>query len=209
MTNHSTIEMKNLVGSEPGGVDRSSTTHGVSHLLAAGLGAVVPGTLFFALGLAAKYDTSLNGAARSAASWMRIVGGFVLLTAVVCVFAHYVRRGFRHIRLLEIVLTAGFLVPPAIGANHVVRAAAKARLSRAEAGIGLLRTGILHWQKSTKNGACPQGHEFVDGDIIRREELIDPWGSNYQVKCSKDEVSVVSLGPDRVLGTSDDIEFKN
>jgi hypothetical protein len=32
----------------------------------------------------------------------------------------------------------------------------------------------------------------------------DPWGSYYQLEMGSDSVSILSLGPDRVRGTSDD-----
>src|SRR5262249_10247781 len=67
-----------------------------------------------------------------------------------------------------------------------------------------LREAALSYGK-THNGQCPTRLEQLVSGRIVPELRKDPWGQSYLLKCDNGEVQIISMGPDRLLGTPDDI----
>jgi hypothetical protein len=53
-------------------------------------------------------------------------------------------------------------------------------------------------------GGCPSATDL--GTFVRGQT--DPWGEPYDIRCISGTITVTSPGPDRKLGTSDDIVEK-
>ena len=62
------------------------------------------------------------------------------------------------------------------------------------------------WRMSHLGDECPDFARLRADNLIDRESSIqDPWGSNYGILCTEDDVTVFSPGPDKKVGTEDDI----
>jgi hypothetical protein len=69
-----------------------------------------------------------------------------------------------------------------------------------------IRGAVKAWWIDHDRGECPGVEELVAaGTLDRDSPRLDPWGEVWRVECSEHEVSVLSLGRDRLLGTADDI----
>lgn len=73
--------------------------------------------------------------------------------------------------------------------------------------VEVLRMAAELWRATSAEEVCPTL------DVLVRDRTIDaklgspadPWGSPYAIQCSDEGTSVRSAGPDRKLGTADDI----
>lgn len=82
-----------------------------------------------------------------------------------------------------------------------------------DAQLGTARTeltkikGAIETYRVNKRGKCPKTMEDLKAAGIIDKVAKDPWGTTYEFKCpgEKDQVDVVSAGPDGEMGTSDDI----
>lgn len=75
----------------------------------------------------------------------------------------------------------------------------------AEADAAAIRSGALAWRVSGRDG-CPTFDDLQAGEILDPQaEANDPWGSAYVIQCDGADVRVTSAGPDRELGTEDDV----
>jgi hypothetical protein len=53
---------------------------------------------------------------------------------------------------------------------------------------------------------CPDSKDdLVAGGYVDARNLVDPWGTPIAFRCSDDDVSATSAGPDRIFGTPDDV----
>jgi len=69
-----------------------------------------------------------------------------------------------------------------------------------------LRGLVVGWRLNRPEETCPTfARLLADGVADRDVSATDPWGSPYLITCSRDDVTVLSAGPDRRQGTSDDI----
>jgi general secretion pathway protein G len=72
-----------------------------------------------------------------------------------------------------------------------------------------IRDAVIRW-KATGGDGCPTVSQLVqDKQIDSAAKVEDPWGSAYKISCTEDEVTVLSLGPDKKEGSSDDISVPN
>jgi hypothetical protein len=85
--------------------------------------------------------------------------------------------------------------------------AAKSALAKIH-GLDLAGTAYELWRRDHPDGVCPERIE----ELIRYaqgKDTKDPWGTEYVIKCDGlpegTELGVVSAGPDKTLGTEDDI----
>ncbi len=63
------------------------------------------------------------------------------------------------------------------------------------------------WRYENDN-ACPTPRRMKrEKWLSPGSQLNDPWGSPFQIVCEGDETIVLSLGPDKLPGTMDDIRF--
>lgn len=64
---------------------------------------------------------------------------------------------------------------------------------------------VDEWQKANQDG-CPTLSTLVEsGKLDRDARVEDAWGNRFRVVCDGTEATVRSAGPDRKMGTGDDL----
>ena len=76
--------------------------------------------------------------------------------------------------------------------------AAKARVRTIEHALFEYRLDENRW---------PTTADLVEKKYLSPRELVDPWGTIIVYRCSGDDPTVISAGPDRAFGTEDDIKY--
>lgn len=84
----------------------------------------------------------------------------------------------------------------------------KAEIATAREDARNLRKAVELWQ--VQNGdsetTCPTLNQLVaDKQINSDSHQVDPWGQEWKISCPDNDIVVQSNGPDRKLGTADDI----
>jgi hypothetical protein len=70
-----------------------------------------------------------------------------------------------------------------------------------------IRAATEMYLAQNPGAACPMVDELVRERILSsRTTTLDPWDTAFVILCDGEDVKVISRGPDRVLGTTDDIE---
>ena len=102
---------------------------------------------------------------------------------------------------------AGALVLMTGAAAYPCRGFPAARLRAAAIGVDTIRKAAeLHVNLGAGDAACPTIDALIASQMIEAVRADDPWGVRYEVICKGDEVSGArSAGPDRRMGTSDDV----
>ena len=123
---------------------------------------------------------------------------------------HVCRRSLqRGVTLVEvlIVLAIMALVAGVVGVA-ALKYWGKAQNETTEANARAIRGAVKAWWIDHDPGACPQLEELVSsGTMDRDSPRRDAWGESWRVECSEGDVTVLSSGPDRQLGTPDDIRI--
>ncbi len=70
-----------------------------------------------------------------------------------------------------------------------------------------LRHAAGVWKLSHPGEECPTVARLRADKIVDKESnTADPWGSPYSIVCTEDDdITVISAGPDKKIGTPDDI----
>jgi prepilin-type N-terminal cleavage/methylation domain-containing protein len=118
------------------------------------------------------------------------------------------RRSARHgMTLVEVLVTVAILsllatmIGFAIFKIHVREQQKVARMN-----ASALRRLVVDWRLNRPGEECPTVARLIaDGIADRETSATDPWGSAYLITCALDDVTVLSPGPDRRRGTTDDI----
>jgi general secretion pathway protein G len=64
------------------------------------------------------------------------------------------------------------------------------------------------WRVDHPGQTCPTVEQLrAEKELSAASKITDPWDSPYKIVCGDEEVSVVSLGPDKKEGTPDDIRI--
>jgi hypothetical protein len=75
---------------------------------------------------------------------------------------------------------------------------------------GRVRVADVHQALTTyqiERNRCPTtSDDLIAGGYIDPRRLVDPWRTRIAFSCSRDDTNVISAGPDRVFGTTDDIK---
>jgi hypothetical protein len=65
---------------------------------------------------------------------------------------------------------------------------------------------VVRWRATRGGDQCPTVPLLVtDKEIDTASKIDDPWGSQFKIVCSEDEVFVTSPGRDKKEGTADDL----
>lgn len=77
-------------------------------------------------------------------------------------------------------------------------------------GARVVRSAVQSWQAARSPTECPglaqlNSERYLDRGISG----VDPWGTEYRISCTNEEVTVSSAGPDRRWGTGDDTRVPN
>jgi general secretion pathway protein G len=82
----------------------------------------------------------------------------------------------------------------------------EAQVSTAKTSAQVLRRAIQDWQRVNNESSCPTMTQLIDGKHVDAASTTDdPWGLQWTMLCTDDEIFVQSAGPDKKQGTEDDI----
>jgi general secretion pathway protein G len=81
-----------------------------------------------------------------------------------------------------------------------------AQVGKAETEVITIR-GAIETYRLNKRGKCPKSMQDLKAANTIDKIAKDPWGTDYEFKCpgEKDQIDVISAGPDTEMGTADDI----
>ncbi len=78
--------------------------------------------------------------------------------------------------------------------------------SVAQVACATLRAAASQWQAAHPGGECPTVEQLRDDAMIDKGfSMKDPWNKPYILRCEGREVTCASAGPDKKLGTDDDV----
>lgn len=120
-------------------------------------------------------------------------------------FRRAVQRGMTLIEIMIVVAIIAMVVGGvAVVAMPRMR---EAQVKTAETAARTVRNAVNQWRLSNNDyGTCPTVSSLIqDKQLDSGQNTDDPWGSPFQINCVDDEVVVVSPGPDKKMGTKDDI----
>jgi general secretion pathway protein G len=113
----------------------------------------------------------------------------------------------RGVTLFEVMIVVAILAMVAGGvAVFALPKFKEAQIKEAKTGARVIRTAVQHWQVSSSESTCPTVQQLMsEKHLDPGQNTKDPWGQDYTLSCSDDEVTVASMGPDKKKGTKDDI----
>jgi general secretion pathway protein G len=117
------------------------------------------------------------------------------------------RRTARGVTLFEVLIVVAIMALIASGVGVAVfKYWIEAQQKTAETSARTLRGAVKAWWVTHDPGTCPRVEQlFTDGALDADSPRRDPWGTEWRIECAGDEVTVISGGRDRKLGTEDDI----
>jgi general secretion pathway protein G len=119
-----------------------------------------------------------------------------------------VRRSLeRGVTLVEVLIVVAIIAMVASGvAVFALPRYKEAQIKSAETGARVIRGAIQNWQRINNESTCPTVSQLVqEKQLDSASNTADPWGEQYQLACTDDDVVVGSNGPDKKKGTPDDI----
>ncbi|HVZ33265.1 MAG TPA: type II secretion system protein [Polyangiaceae bacterium] len=117
------------------------------------------------------------------------------------------RHATAGVTLVEVLIVVAIMALLASGVAFAILPKYKeAQKSTAEQGARVLRNAVQDWQRLNNESSCPTMTQLVEGkQIDSASKTDDPWGMPWILTCTEDEVFVQSSGPDKKVGTADDI----
>jgi general secretion pathway protein G len=119
-----------------------------------------------------------------------------------------VRRSLeRGVTLVEVLIVVAIIAMVASGvAVFALPRYKEAQVKSAETGARVIRGAIQNWQRINNESSCPTISQLVqEKQLDSASNTADPWGEQYLLTCTDDDVVVASNGPDKKKGTPDDI----
>ncbi len=72
--------------------------------------------------------------------------------------------------------------------------------------VAIIHSAAAAWQIDHGAATCPTIRQIIAGKYLPSQtRLVDTWDQAYVISCARLKLTVTSLGPDRKLGTPDDI----
>jgi general secretion pathway protein G len=118
------------------------------------------------------------------------------------------RKSARGLTLIEILVVLGIIALISGGiAIVVIRHFENARIETARTSARTLRSAVSMWKMNDATGECPTTELLVKQQVVdSAAKTTDPWDRPFIIECADNgDINVVSGGPDRKLGTPDDI----
>lgn len=83
----------------------------------------------------------------------------------------------------------------------------EAQVKTAETAARTVRNAVQQWQLANNDYAsCPTVSELVqEKHLDSGQSTTDPWGEEFAIRCDGDEIVVASKGPDKKVGSADDV----
>lgn len=80
----------------------------------------------------------------------------------------------------------------------------EAQTKSAQTGARVIRGAAQNWQMT--NDGCPTISQLIqDKQLDKAQDTNDPWGGDYTITCTDDDIVVSSDGADKKKNTKDDI----
>lgn len=119
------------------------------------------------------------------------------------------RTASRGVTLIEIMIVVAIMSLVATGVVvAVIPKFNEARVKTADQNARELRNAVMRWRATHAPDQCPSLSQLVqDKEVDSASVKEDPWGSPYKILCADDEVTIVSLGPDKKENTADDVSI--
>lgn len=119
------------------------------------------------------------------------------------------RQLARGVTLVEVLIVVAIVAMVAGGVTVFALPRYKeAQIKSAETWARTIRAAIQNWQAATNETTCPTISQLVqEKHLDPGTSTKDPWGQDFTLNCTEDEVFVTSLGPDKKKGTKDDIQI--
>ncbi len=118
------------------------------------------------------------------------------------------RQAARGMTLIEIMIVVAIIAMVAGGVAAVaIPRLNDASKTQARTNCRGVRNAVKQWRVSEGDyTGCPTMSQLIEDKFLDAgQDLNDPWGQSYDISCSDDEVTVTSPGPDKNLGSKDDI----
>lgn len=114
----------------------------------------------------------------------------------------------RGVTLVEVMIVVAILAMVAGGvAIFAIPRFRDAQLSTAKTGAQTIRQAAQTWQTTNTDNSCPTVSQLIqEKHLDPGQETVDPWGEEYMLSCTEDDIVVLSKGPDKKRGTQDDIQ---
>jgi len=119
------------------------------------------------------------------------------------------RRARRGVTLVEVLIVVAIITLISAGValtafSHVE----STKLKNAKTNARSLRLAVKTWWLENDTTDCPTLSELVKAEALDRDSSrTDPWGEPWHIECTERDVTVISAGKDRKLGTEDDIRI--
>jgi len=82
----------------------------------------------------------------------------------------------------------------------------RAEMERARTDAMTIEGAVNLYFVENRNADCPTVQDLVEGNVIDEDKTKDPWDQDYVIECNGENVTVTSSGPDRQMGSEDDIQ---
>ncbi len=117
-------------------------------------------------------------------------------------------RWARGVTLVEVLIVVAIIAMVAGGAAvFALPQYRKAQIKNTETWARTIRAAVQNWQAATNEISCPTISQLVqEKQLDPGSATADPWGQQFTLNCTEDEVFVLSAGPDKKKGTKDDIQ---
>ncbi len=120
------------------------------------------------------------------------------------------RRAFaRGVTLVEVLIVVAIVAMVAGGVTvFALPRYREAQVRSAETWARTIRAAIQNWQAASNETGCPTVSQLVqEKHLDPGTSTKDPWGQEFTLNCTEDEVFVSSNGPDKKKGSKDDIQI--
>jgi general secretion pathway protein G len=82
----------------------------------------------------------------------------------------------------------------------------KAKVTHTQTNARAVRNAVQNYWMTTGTSECPTLEAMVSAEVLDEGGAKgDAWGTPWQIICDGSKVTVLSPGPDRAVGTPDDI----
>ena len=116
------------------------------------------------------------------------------------------RARARGVTLVEVLIVVAIMALISGGVGFMVMSHfQKAKIDAASSETRSIRQAVIAYRAFKNVDACPSLDDLIAARSVDAEDADDPWDSPYEVSCDDLEVIVRSAGPDRQLGSDDDI----
>jgi general secretion pathway protein G len=114
----------------------------------------------------------------------------------------------RGVTLVEVLIVVAIIAMVAGGVTvFALPKFREAQVKTAETGARVIRSAVQDWQRVNNETSCPTVSQLVqERHIDSAANTDDPWGQEYILTCTDDDVIVMSKGPDKKRGSTDDIK---